>query len=63
MIKLASVESAINMPLIVITPERPWAKILSLGDLGGLFIISGSPGSSPNAIAGKPSVARFTINI
>ena len=32
----------------------------SLGDLGFCFIISGSGGLNPSAVAGKPSVTKLT---
>ena len=33
-----------------------------LGDLGASFIISGSAGLNPRAVAGRPSVTKFTHN-
>ncbi len=33
---------------------------LSFGSTGGLFINSGSDGSTPRAIAGRPSVTKLT---
>ena len=57
------VESPIKIPLIKIFDISPSEKKLSSLDLGFSFITSSSAGSSPNAIAGRLSVTRFTRSI
>lgn len=49
---------ASNIPVPNMRP-RLSENTLCLGSLGGLFMISGSDGSDPRAIAGDPSVARL----
>ena len=58
-----SVQTPIKLPLTIIFSQSPLAKIPSFFSLGDCLIISLSGGSTPNAIAGNPSVARFTNKI
>ena len=59
----SKVHIPIKHPLTTIFDHNPLAKIPSLFSLGCCIIISLSAGSTPRAIAGKPSVAKLTNNI
>ena len=62
-IKDKRVHIPIRHPLTTIFSVNPLEKILSFLFLGVCLIISLSGGSTPKAIAGSPSVAKFTNNI
>ena len=62
-VKQPRVQSPISIPRRIILPKRPPLKKLSDSFLGGLCMTDFSPGSSPNATAGSPSVTRFTSSI
>ena len=62
-INASNVQTPIKTPLTVILDHSPLANILSPFSLGCWHIISLSGGSTPRAMAGKPSVAKFTNNI
>ncbi len=55
--------AAIRMETTAMRSLTGVVKTLSLGSRGGRSMMSGSGGSTPRAMAGRPSVTRFTHKI